>query len=263
MRTPEQLRHRRRLLAATALGGGAGVLILPPAAQLAWWDANRGVYEDTGLTDLCEDGDGVAGWADQVGVNHVTQSTAGDRPIYRASVAALNGRAAIEFVSSDYLSRTIAAGLVANLNAYTIYAVIAQTTVGIGYLYSEGNSGAAAPIVGARVNGILSEGAHRDDASTLANPSGGATTNNGAKHLITLRRISSNSWSVRLDGAQVGTAANAPTTTTVDRLSIGVRVANTVASFVTGHIAQVALYSSDNFATVEPLLAAYYGITLP
>lgn len=245
-------------------GAGAAVLSLPSTNRLAWWNANRDVYSDTGLTALATDGGTVGGWKDQNDTNHVTQGTAGDRPVYRAGVAALNNKPAIEFVSSDFLIKTgMAAGLVANLNVYSIYVVFATTSGSLITPYSEGNSGAATPFVTTNVNAAQVTYSHRDGVGTIASGGGGAAANNGAKHLITVRRIASNSWAMRLDGVEVNTSSNAPGSTSINQVAIGTfaRVTNT--QFFVGHIAQVALYNADNYTVIEPLLAREYGINLP
>ena len=258
--------QRRRRLIVSGLLGGSATLALPSTALLAWWNAYRDVYADTGLTTPAADGGAVAGWKDQgSSALHVTQNTAGDRPIYRKSVAALNNKPAVEFVSNDFLIRTgLSGAIIGNLNVYSIYVVfVSSDSIAAAYFYSEGNSGSATQFAAARHNLNAYEAFHRDDASVSANPTGGTTAANGAKHLLTIRRIASNSWSVRADGVQVATAANAPTTTTINQVALGVLARNTNSLFYIGHLAQVACYSADNFATIEPLLAAHYGIALP
>ena len=228
---------------------------------LAWWDAERDVYSDTSLTTAITDGGSVAGWRDQGSSGyHVTQSTAGDRPVYRRSVAAFGGKPAVEF-ALDYLIRTgLSGAVIGNLNTYTVFVVFATSAAATAYMYSEGNTGSATQFAAVRHNIAAVEGFHRSDASVSANPTGGTTANNGAVHLLTLRRIASNSWAVRQDGTQVGTASNAPGTTTINQLAIGALARNTIGLQFTGHIAQVLLFNTDNFSTIEPIIKSYYGI---
>lgn len=258
------------MLVLGVLGGGGGPVPLAAIAAtnpLAWWDASRDLYTDTALTTPAADGNSVAGWKDQAAsAYHVTQSTAGNRPVYRASVAALNNKPAVQFTaaSSHYLIRTaLAAAIAGGLNTYSIYVVYATSSSHLGYHYSEGKSDAAAQFAASRVNLGAGEGFHRDDASVSANPTGGTTAGNGAKHIQTIRRIASNSWAVRQDGTQLGTASNTPTTTTINQVLIGALGRSTISLFFDGYISQVIVSNSDNFATIEPILAAYYGITLP
>lgn len=255
-------------------GGGGGMSAAQFAAMIAatsplgWWDANRDLYTDTSLTTrVVNSGDTVAGWKDQgSGVNNVLQSTAGNRPVYRTSVAALNDKPAVQFTaaSSHYLIKTALAGsIIANLNIHTIYVVYVAASVHTGYMYAEGRAGSAVPFASSRINNNAAEGNYRDDASVPANPTGGTTAANGARHLQTVRRIAAGSWAVRQDGAQVGTASTTPTTTTIDQVAIGALARNTIALFFDGYIAQVIVSNTDNFATVEPILAKFYNINLP
>lgn len=244
----------------------AGGLSLPNTNLLAWWDANRDIYSDTGLTTPAANGAGVGGWKDQGGgAYHVLQATAGDRPIYRTSVAALNNKPAVEFVSNDYLRATIAAAIAGNLNVYNIFCVFTSTnSASTGYLYCEGRSTSLTPRVSTRITNGLGQSSHVDDAATDAAPSKAGTYGDGVKHLLTCRRTASNNFIVRVDGVASAANTNAPGATTIDRVAIGARTRNNAQdSFVAGHIAQIAVYGADNFATIEPLLAAEYGITLP
>lgn len=241
--------------------------LIAATSPLAWWDANRDLYKDVTLATATADGEAVAGWKDQSGTGyHATQSTAGNRPVYQANVPALNNKPAVKFTaaSSHYLIRTgLSGSIIGNLNTYTIYVVHAALSSHVGYYYAEGKSDAPTQFAAIRQNLGAAEGFHRDDASTSANPAGGTTAANGAVHIQTVRRIASNSWSVRQDGVQVGTSAVAPTTTTINQIAIGALVRTTVNLFFDGYIAQVIATNADNFATVEPILAAFYGIRLP
>lgn len=59
---------------------------MTPGGVLAWFKADVGVFEDTGGTDAAEDNDGVARWNDQSGAGrHLTQSTGGNRPLFKAT----------------------------------------------------------------------------------------------------------------------------------------------------------------------------------
>jgi hypothetical protein len=265
-------RLRRARVLMTAMSGGVMTAaqftgLMAATSPLAWWDANRDLYTDTGLTTPAVDGNAVAGWKDQrPSAYHVTQATAGNRPVYRASAAALNNLPAVQFTaaSSHYLIKTALAGaIIGNLNVYSIYVVYATSTSHLGYQYSEGRSSNANPFAASRVNFGAAEGNHRDDALVNSNPTGGATAGNGAKHIQTVRRIAAGSWAVRQDGVQLGTSAITPTTTTIDQVAIGALVRNTISIFFDGFISQVIVSNSDNFATIEPILAAYYGIALP
>lgn len=71
------------------------------SSLLAEWAADDAstIYEDTGGTDLAEDGDGVAAWrttSNSVLSLLATQSTSGNRPLYRANYAS-SGYPGVEF----------------------------------------------------------------------------------------------------------------------------------------------------------------------
>src|SRR5690606_28584634 len=130
---------------------------------------------DTGLTDIVENDDLVAGWADLPGNgHHVTQATSGDRPVFRNSISLLNNIPAIEFVSSDYLFRTVSSGILANLNVYNAHIVYRTTSTDAGVLYGETNTATGtARYAIARLNLTNSgrqEWFHTDDASVQARP---------------------------------------------------------------------------------------------
>ena len=160
-----------------------------------------------------------------------------------------------------------AASLFANLTTYTLYAVFSSSDTAILAIYSEGRSTAATMYIAERVNpggaGRV-DYVHRDTGgSTIAQP---ATTsgsvNDGSPHLYCVRRISSASFSLRIDGTEVGTSSNAPGSTTIDNLVLGARYRSSgLDEFFNGLIGVVAMYSDDNYATVEPILKSYYGIS--
>lgn len=78
--------------------GSAGTPAFDPLSDLPWdtvWWADRNVYT-TGTTPA-SDGQTVQNWGDAINDSEIlTQATAGNRPNYRASVAALNGKPAIQ-----------------------------------------------------------------------------------------------------------------------------------------------------------------------
>jgi hypothetical protein len=229
---------------------------------LAWWDAERSVWSDTGLTTRANNGDAVAGWSDQGSSGyHVTQSVSGDRPIYRQSVPAFGGKPGVQFVSSDVLTReSLSSAVVANLTTYSIYVIFATTAAVLATMYSEGRTASSVPFVSVNHSSAVVAFDCRDDASVRALGSGGSLANNGAVKLVTLRRAAATDWSLRLNGTQVATDADNVATTTINRLAIGAFARNTITQFFTGHIAQVLLYNTDNYLTVEPILRSYYNV---
>lgn len=237
-------------------------------SPLALWDAGSGVYSDAGTTPAA-DGALVQQWNDQSGNGyHMSQATSGDRPVFRASVATLNTRPGVEFVSSDYLIRTVTGSILANLNAFTNYVVFRTTSSASGTFYNESDNTFTTRFFVNRINLTFTGAprcAHSDNATVILdlNPGTALDGNDGAAHLITWRRIASNSWALRLDGVQIATATTATGATTINRIAIGALVRTTLSQFFVGHIATVANYGADNYQDIEPIIAAHYGITLP
>lgn len=247
-------------------GGSPSLAAIAATSPIAWWDASRSLCTDTGGTTPVIDGASVAYWGDQSGNSYnVTQGTAGNRPVYRASVSSLANRAAVQFTTanSHYLSRSVGAAIAANINAFSVYIVYLTTVSQAQYMYSEGNTGSANQLLGNRTNFGAYEGILRDDVVTTANPAAGITAANGVKCIQTFRRASASSFGLRVNGTQIATAATTPTTTTINQIGIGALLRTAITQFFEGYIAQVIVSNSDNFATIEPILAAYYGITLP
>ena len=248
------------------LGGDDIVCPFPAANRLAEWWAGDGsaVYSKRVATG--GDNSPVTGWTDETSTYTPVQTTTGNQPTYKKKVAALNNRSAVLFDTDDYLIATVTAGIVAPLSVYTIYAVLTCTNVSSGYIYSEGAVASATPLarLGVSVGGAGDVTAqHRDDATTLLSYSTAASLiADGAKHLITLRRIAVNSWSTRVDGVQKATATTAPGTTTINRITLGCR-ANSPALFLNGNLALVRCSNADDYTTLETLIAAHYAITLP
>lgn len=237
-------------------------LVGSTANLLAWWDAERDVYSDTGLTTAVADGGTVAGWRDQGASGyHVTQSTAGDRPVYRRSVAAFGGKPAVEFVSSDLLTRTgLSGAIVGNAIPHTAYIIYATSSASLVTMYSEGNSGAATPFVGVNISPPTATFSYRDGVGVIASGGGGSNAANGSVHLVTVRRSAATSWALRFDGSQVVTDTDNVGTISINQVALGCFARTTNSQFFVGHIAQVLLYGADNFATIEPILKSYYGI---
>lgn len=241
-------------------GGGVTSLALPSENQLAWWYGGNGATIPAEI-DTTDDGQPVAAWNDKsANAYHVSQASGTVKPTYRKSV---NGRGGVEFDGGDRLTRNLAGGILANLNTYSLYVVFKTTTTNLGALYAEGRSSSDTPVVTAWLNNPAPKAQHfhRDDASVNAAPVEG-TANDGSVHVLTARRITANSWSLRLDGAEIATSTNSPTTTTIDRLTLGALVRTGVSGQFTGTIFTIAAYSEDNYATVEPLLGAHYGVTM-
>lgn len=250
----------RQMLQPMKGGGDVPDIALPTDNLLAMWYAGNGAVDHASVAG--DDGEPVTQWNDSSGSGyHVSQATEAAQPVYRRSVAALGGRGAVQFDGDDFLQRTLAAGITANLNVYTI------AVVGIGnlekYWYSENSSAGNTPHVIINLDGAgAANYAHRDDAATQQ-ISNGAADISEAKHLIVAHRLASNSFATRVDGVEKDTSSTAPSTTTIDTVTLGALGRATPLQFLTGQIALVAVYGANTVATIEPIIAEHYGITLP
>jgi hypothetical protein len=83
------------------------VWALSDVTLYADYDANAGVFEDSGGVDPCEDGDGVWVMKDQANSYDLTQATVGARPSYQTNE--LNGLPIIRNASGDRLVASTAA----------------------------------------------------------------------------------------------------------------------------------------------------------
>ena len=242
------------------LMGGAADIALPTENLLALWYAGNGAVDHASISG--SDGNPVTAWADisPSGGYDVSQAVEAARPVYHRSVAALNGRGAVEFDGDDYLERTIAAGIAANLDEYTI--LVVGITSSDDCFYSEGRSTSSTPRIAVFLSSSTGFFDHRDNANVRAFSTGGGDIT-GVKRLIVAHRIAAASFALRVDGVEIGTSTVEPTTTTINRLALGALVATTVSTFLTGHLAVCAVYGANNVATIEPIAADFYEIALP
>lgn len=243
------------------LGGGESPI---PVGD---WYAGDGTTQPASIT-AAGDGQPVDAWADDSPSGLDLAGAGAARPTYDLSVAALNNRGGVIFNGSHVLSRSVAASPVASAPVLNIFIVFVANNSNVGCPYGEGRSTSTVPMIqpninygGAAVN--TPQGLIRDDASlSYAMESGRKPSGDGNAHVLTLRKRSSDHWEVRLDGQLRSIYRVSFGSFTLDRISIGALVRTTVGSYLYGTIGRVSLYDRDVFNTVEPVLAAHYGITL-
>ena len=240
--------------------------IYPVNNLLAWWDPERGLnleQEDEAFH--------LSSWADVIG-SYTPANTLTNRPSWLAN--AYGGFPGVQFERSalQYLSldRTGLGGLVANLNVYTIYAVVftLSTTTNL-CIYAEGNTGSSSPFMTLSINrdaagGIRSD--HRDDTGTVITTMGaaGVDINDGNLHLLVQQRIAADDWSLQLDGEEKQTGSNAPGTTTMNRLLIGARnVGGSVSHHGDHTLLHLSISSANDIPLRVPILMNYFGVTPP
>lgn len=238
---------------------------LVTAGATAIWDAGKGVYSDAGTTPATNGGT-VLQLNDQSGSGfHLTAETAPTdrRPIYRASIAGLNNRPALEFDdTNDYMIRAVAGGIAnAAGNAYNIITVwLTNNSGSLDYAYTEGGS-TTTPTIRLGKNSGQAIGVHRSDASVLVSAAGGSGAGDNAMHVAGFRRVASNDYRTMLDGTQVASSTSAPGTTTITHVCFGAfwQTAPTNAANPWGdYLAHVSIYPSDVYATIQPILDAWY-----
>ncbi|MBK8023526.1 MAG: hypothetical protein IPK19_19355 [Chloroflexi bacterium] len=248
------------VLAATGRRRAPLIDRLPATGLLALWYAGDGSGPGSALT-TAGDGQPVSAWADAV-ASLSPAASGSQRPTYRQSVAAFNGRGAVEFAAaaSQHLSVNAPGGLVANRSTYGIFVVFATTATAAGDLFGEFRSTSATPTVLARYNNTGLRGLHRSDANVSASIQSGGGFNDSAAHVLAFQRTAANAFELFCDGVSLGATATAPGTTTVDRIEFGRFGGASPSTYFTGQIALIAAYSVNNRAAVEPLLFSDYGI---
>lgn len=254
------------------LGGGAAQTLaeylaaLNNYSPLAIWDAGAGVYSDAGTTPAA-DGAGVQQFVDQVSGKVFAQATAANKLTYRASVAALNNRPALQNDGDDYMLLALSGGILSAAgNTYNAIAVYTTTNGDQGVLYSEGNNTLTQPNIFLDKEGNeRARLVHRDDANTTALTQSGNDTvpTDGTMVLQTGRRTGAAAWAVRVDETEVGTNnVTSAGTTTITHICFGARYnAGAISANHIGHIGGLYLFgnlSAPVLAQIEAIIDAWY-----
>lgn len=250
-------------------GGAAATLaeqLIIAGVDVIWW-AGDDVFTDTGLTTPAADGNDVAGWKDQgSSAYHLTEATT--KPVLDSDGINLKPALVYTSANTDKLKRSVA-GIVANRTVYNVYAVYKSSATALQAIYAEGSTTDALPFAALRMNlgaaGRISWQHRQDGGAVIAqiNATPTPAANNGNRRLVTARRIVAGSFDLRVDGTSIGTDSASPGTTTVDRIGAGVAPGAVDGSYFNGSIALIAIAYTDVYTAVEPILAAYYDITLP
>lgn len=231
---------------------------------VADWYAGDGTSKPASITS---DGDGqpVSQWSSAAGAGFDLANTLTARPTYDQSVAALGNRGGVVFdeTSSQVLTANVAASSIANLNTYNIFIVFATSGTAVGAMYAEGSHTTTEPVIQAFVDAGDIGGLIRDTAGgESAVNTTGKEYNDGAAHIMTIRRINAMSFEYRIDGGSEIVQFQSPGATAITRIAIGALVRATTLNYFTGTIGRVVLTSQDNYEAVESILATHYGVTL-
>jgi len=251
--------------ASNTLTRTAGLILLSADLLYLFDPASAYVYADAELTTPAANGGAVRGLKDRsTNAYHLTQAgVAGLCPTYRDSVAVFGNRPALEFDGGDYLSKTGLSSILGNLTTYSLYVVFASTNGVDKTMMSEGNSGNDTPWLSVLYAGSAGKMRpfHVGDGGAYSAPLDPSTfNNNGIVKVLSFRRNGNNFSSYINNWTGVVASTTDPGTTTLDQLCLGGLLRIAFASGYIGQIALVAAYSADNYATIEPILQAYFGM---
>lgn len=220
-------------------------------ANLAHWynlDSLSRLYQDSAMTTPVTGGDDPVGaWVDQiVAADEVAQAVTAAKPTYRASVAALNNRPALQFDGGDSLQGAFSAAIT---QPDTVYAVIQRISGSSTYFFD--SDGIDRQVLfstatnyryfaGLTVNGVVLD--------TTANI-----------HTIVYNGASSEGYINGSASATGDFGANA-----MDGLTVGARQGGTLGTAL--YFAEILFYSGIHDAAtkniVQDYLAAKYGISV-
>lgn len=219
------------------LGGGGAPFSPASISGLQLW------YKADAITGL-NDGDPVATWTDQSGNGrNATQASATLKPLYKTNI--LNGMAGVLFDGSNDLMSIV-------------YDIPAATSIFI--VYSGWSSGSLIGNNGANPDMLQRATTNFPDVNWPSIATSQSMADN--KILTMLYNYTSDSYTVRMDGASVGTSAAAADVTTPGAITIGQSYNEPLAGYLHEVILYNAVLSAGNYASVEAYLAARWGVTL-
>jgi hypothetical protein len=231
-----------------------GAAAFDPLADISWF---RVYWADDPSWSNPGNGNAVSSWRDASGANdHVTQGTAGSRPIFRSSVAALNNRGAVEFDGTDDY---VASGTGASLQAQPFTVVMVVTAWGASadnviFGCSGNDCRIARGYPGAQEVAIYAGGG---DYS-------GTSRGDANAHLYTFL-FNAASSAIGIDGSILTTAASPGTRGYEFGLAIGAQAAGANPGDATVAFCGVYLgdFSGDtDYAAFKTWCASYYGLTI-
>ena len=218
-----------------------------------WLDAEQGVYKDAGTT-LAANNETVQQWNDQSGNgNHVSQSTAVNRPTYKTS--GINSKASIDFDGiGDFMDSTTPVVSAPN----TVFAVFNQTTNTInGGVVWDSDSGDRHNFFWRNSSGFYEAAAVNAEVTTISTLTAdyiAAVVYNGA------------SSSIHMNGADVGDGSVDLGSNSLNGITVGALRSNITGWYMDGQIAELVVYNSvlstADRQAVETYLADKWGITL-
>ena len=199
------------------------------------------------------DGVAVSQWDDATGnARHAIQTaTPGRQPLYRSSVAALNSKPAVDFVSADALSTATWTGIALG---WSLVAVAHLRVTGNSLSVTDGDDTSHRAILGTSSGGLF-----RFACGSGVN---GAAMDTNA-HLFLGFSANSAAGAFELDGTLTSGTTGSHTNT---GLTLGSGFSETSAN-IQGEIAFVGLYATDvrahgSWSAFEAWVTSHYGITI-
>lgn len=258
--------------------GGAFTPPTPPAivptdlANLVLW------LDAADATTITESSGAVSEWRDKSGnAHHATQATPDRQPTLVP--AALNGKSVVRFDGSDMLSllSTSALDMARNVPGFTAIAVVSSSDSATQRMFHintpDPSHQARFTIYKSSTGGVGGCAVRRLDAHTSAAATSAATI--GATHAILsgIADFAGGSVTVRVNGADEGSASPTSTGNSSDTRSSQVRVGAVTSTsnpsgeaFLTGDIAELICYQRALTPTergqVEAYLAEKWGISI-
>ena len=225
------------LMMVGVLGGGGAPFSPASISGLQLW------YKADAITAL-NDGDPLATWTDQSGNGrNATQASATIKPLYKTNI--LNGMAGVLFDGvNDVMS--------------IVYDMPATTSIFI--VYSGWSSGSLIGNNGEATDMIQRATTNFPDSNLLVINTSQSMANN--KILTMLFNYTTDNYTIRMDGASVGTSSAAANVTTPGAITIGQSYNEPLAGYLHEVILYNAVLSAGDYAAVETYLASRWGVTL-
>lgn len=219
---------------------------------LAHWvkaDDLATLYQNsTKTTPVTGDGQPVGAWVDQIEAEYL-QATTSAKPTYRASVAVLGNRPALQFDGNDFLQGAFGAAITQPDTVFVVYKL--GTIAGTQSIFDgDDSTNRQDALVFGGNWAILAPGLVSGSAADI-NANIGVAVFNGASsayHVNGISKVSGNAGSGAIDGLTLGSSNSG------------------ASGFVTGHISEFLIYggslSVSNKNIVQNYLSAKYGISV-
>ena len=240
-----------------------------------WLKSESGLFQDSaGTTPATANDDPVGLWQDQSGAgNHVTQATAGARPLLKTAVQ--NGRNTVRFDGTNDSLAFSAAGLALcqNQGAFSMWVVCMSSSSATDMRVLGWDSNVAGNIRVALVRnldagaaGVLSLAGRRLDADARFAVNGAAASYTDGVFDIeaALYNFAGNSAALRKNGAELATGATGGAGSTSNTASAAAALGAAQTLVFAGDVGEVLVYqavpSAGNIASIETYLNGRWAV---